>query len=340
VKLASQQGRRRRTIVTVTSVGATKVRYRDAWGNAKLAALWGGLALTWALILATSDGSQGPVMRWRGGIAAGVVFGLLVLRCLLRGVVVDGDGVTRRTVLTTTYVPWADVVGTEFDTPIDATFTLTDGSRVRVETVVDDDQPPLRSAYEAVREQWSLLDGWGEAYPTPRSWWFTLGFIVSGVAVVVGGVVWDDARFDAAHYAQRARREQTGVARVIRVELEEHHHEDGDPTFTTHVAARVRVPGARSVVVDLDRSGDVAARYRHRDEIAVVYNRTNPLDADFADRPHRRSDDSSVDTRSTTGSVLFGLGLVGILGCGSVIAVLRYRRTPTATKRRSARMPR
>ena len=100
------------------------------------------------------------------------------------------------------------------------------------------------------------------------------------------------------------------------------------------------MPGARSVAVDLDRPGNLADRYHAGDEIAVVYDSANPLDADFGDRPNRRSDESSVEMRSTTGPVLFWLGLAGAVVCGSVIAVVRYRRSPTATKRRSAQMPR
>jgi hypothetical protein len=318
-------------------VGATKVRYRDTWSNVGAAAAWAGVALVFGLSAALGDGSQGPVVRGRGGTAGVLVVGLLVVRCLLRGVVVDGDGVTTRTTWTTTFVPWADVVDAEFGNANDATFTLTDGRRVHVTTVAQEDRPPLQSAYLAVREQWSMLDGWGEPYPTETARWCTVAFIVAAVVLVVGAVVWDDARFDAAHYAERADRERAGVARVMDVDVEVHRHEDGDDTYTTHVAARVRVPGARSVAVDLDRPGNLVARYRAGDEIAVVYDSGNPLDADFGDRPKRRSDESSVEVRSTTGPALFWLGVVGAVGCGSVLAVVRYRRSPRATRGRRPR---
>jgi len=66
--------------------------------------------------------------------------------------------------------------------------------------------------------------------------------------------------------------------------------------------------------------------YAEEDPVAVVYDGAHPRDADFADRPNRRSDDDSVEIRSVVGPILLWAGLAGVLGFGAVIVVDWKRR--------------
>lgn len=315
-----------------------RVVYRDWWSNVGFAALFVLLAGVFGAGALTGDGEQGPVIGWVAVPTAAAFLALVVARSLVRGVVVDDDGITERGIWGTTFVPWNVVTAAEFDTRNRANFVLHDRRRICVEAPELPGRLSLRGAYVQVRERWSDGMGRGAAYPGARGGAVTIGFIVSACAMVIGAVVWDDARFDTDRYAARDRRDRVSTVSVMRVHVDEQDHDDGDPTYTTHVIGWLRVPGRSSVRVDLHRAGDVARNFDVEDRVPVVYDPANPRDADFADRPNRRGEHDSAAMRSVTGPLLFGLGLVGVVSCGLAIGVEAVRRGPA--RRRTWLMPR
>ena len=237
-----------------------------------------------------------------------------------RGVVVDDDGVTERAPWATTFVPWNAVRNVEFLDPYHADFVLDDRRRVVVSAPVRRGGPTLREAYVDVLARWSPDMGRGTTYPRPHRRFLTIGFATAALALVAGGVVWDDADYDADRYATRDGRDRDGIAVVTDVRVDEHSGGEGPTTYTTHVRARLRIPDRRSVVVDLHRAGDLGGVYEEEDAVPVVYDTANPRDADFGDRPNRRGDHESVEVRRVVGPVLLAAGIMGVLGFGVAIS--------------------
>ena len=161
--------------------------------------------------------------------------------------------------------------------------------------------PTLREAYVGVLARWSPDMGRGTTYPRPHRRFLTIGFATAALALVAGGVVWDDADYDADRYATRNGRDRDGITVVTDVRVDEHSGGEGPTTYTTHVRARLRIPDRRSVVVDLHRAGDLGGVYQEEDAVPVVYDTANPRDADFGDRPNRRGDHESVEVRRVVG---------------------------------------
>jgi hypothetical protein len=308
--------------------GRMRVVYRDWWRNIGFAALFVVVGGVFGAGAWSGDGEQGPEIGWLAALTAAVFLALGAARSLRRSVVVDDDGITNREIWGTTFVPWTAVTEVEFRGRNRAHFLIHDGSGIRVEAPERPGQLSLRGAYVQVRERWSDGMGRGAIYPGARGRAVSIGFIVAACLMVIGAVVWDDARFDAGRYAARERRDRVGNVSVTRVHVEEQSHEDGDSTYTTYVEGWLRVPGHGSVLVDLHRAGDLARNFAVEDRVPVVYDAARPRDADFADRPNRQGDHDSAVLRSVTGRVAFWIGAVGAVACGLAIGVETARRGP------------
>ena len=304
------------------------VRYRDWWGNIGMAVAVVLVAGVFGVAMWTGSGEGGPVIGWITAPGAVILVAILVVRCLRRGVDVDDDGVTKRDPWATTFVPWCAVRDLEFRNEYDATFVLDDRRRVFVSAPITRGAPSLREAYDDVRRRWSADMGRGNTYPRPGRRFVTLGFWIAALALVLGAGVWDDARFHADAYAARDRRERQGTAVVTHVSVGEHDGGEGDPSYKTHVEARLQIPEGRTVLIDLKRNGDYSDVYDEEDPVAVVYDRAHPRDADFADRPNRESDDDSVEVREVVGPIMLWAGLAGVVAFGIVIVVDWNRRHP------------
>jgi len=313
------------------------VRYRYWPGNVALAGALLAIALAFGVSMWHSDGSQGPVLSWWTLPWALLLVGLLVVRCLRWGVTVDDIGLTMREPLTTTYVPWTSVAEIEFSSAFTAAIRLADGRRVRV-TVGSSREPSLREVYSRVRERWAGVDVGARPYPRPGWRALSIGFIVSAVVVIGGGLVWEDAQYDGDVYAARDLRDRQATAVVARSWVTKQSGGEGGPTYTTYVKARLRVPDGSTVVLEVHRPGELGGVYHEEDPLPVVYDSAHPRDADFADRPNRDANDDSVAVRSTIGAPLYWAGALGVVAFGIVIAFEWF--TPVRLTRRTSRSPR
>ncbi|HEY3672715.1 MAG TPA: PH domain-containing protein [Acidimicrobiia bacterium] len=310
-----------------------KVVYRYWLGNVALAAAVVGVALLFAVALVDGDGSQGPVMRWWSLPPAVLFVSLAVVRCLRWGVDVDDIGITKREPWATTVVPWTSLTEIQF-LPGSRARLRGDGERTTYVTAVErGNQPSLQEVYARVRERWREVGAEARPYPGTKGRWLTLVFWGSAIAVVLGGLLWDDARHDADVYAARDRRDRDATATVADVRVTEH-TSDADTSYTTHVDAWLRLPDEDAVLLKLERPGDVSYDYDNEMRIPVVYDSAHPRDADFADRPNRDANDDSVSLRSVTGPLLYWAGIVGAIVSGIVLSVEWRRRRP-ATRRTS-----
>jgi hypothetical protein len=285
-----------------------------------------------AAVLADSTGSQGPTLGWWGGFSLIAIELVVLVRILRRGVTFDDQGLTRRDVFVTWFAPWIDVTAISFSDHAGAVVLRDGQAQFNFRGSPPSGTPSMAEAYARVRATWDDANREAHAYPNSGLHLWTYGFLCSALAVFLGGVIWDDARSDAAANAARSRRDRHGVAVVSDVRVDEDDNGDGDPTYTTHVDARLRLPDGRLVTVRVHRDGDLASAYHDEDQLPIVYDVAHPLDADFADRPTRRAQESSATTRETAGPLLALAGLVGLLVCGTAMGLawtarLRDRRT-------------
>jgi hypothetical protein len=302
------------------------VRYRDWWGNVGMAIAAVLVAGVFGVVMWTSNGEQGPVITWIALPGAVVFLGLLAVRCFQRSVIVDDDGVTKREPWGSTFVPWRAIRDVTFVNDNDVILQLDDGRRISVHAPPTRGTSSLRWAYSDVRARWSSSMGRGTTYPRPHWRFLTIGFAASAFALVAGGGVWGDAEHDADVYAARDAREREGTAVVAHVRVDERDSGEDGTRYTTHVEARLQIPEGRTLLVDLQRNGDLHDEYDEEDAVAIVYDGAHPRDADFADRPNRAADDDSVALRRDLGPVLFWAGVVGVLGFGVGILIVWNRR--------------
>jgi hypothetical protein len=298
-----------------------RVEYRDPDKNALLAAAIGGVVLVPLAAVVSHSDSAGVELVWS---APGLVVcgALMIARCLRRSVVVDDAGITRRSAWATWFVAWSAIRALTLTGENTCTIARFGGGGdpLTLEVAPGPGEPTLAE----------VCAGWRSAVPHPdrdpqrypRAGRESLCFVmtVSVIALFVGLPVWIEALRDGDAYAARAARERQGVAVVSDVRVETTGDGDGGHNDTTLVTAWLRLDDARVYDLEIHRPGDVARRYAVEDQVPVVYDAAHPRDADFADRPIRRSDDSSVSLRKVTGPVLLFAGLIGVLVVGALMA--------------------
>jgi len=287
-------------------------------------ALWAtvvGVPLVWIVVAAIVRAPQNPpwvVWSLPGFVVLGTV---VIIRCLRREVVVDDAGITKRAVFWTWFVSWGAVRSMDF----------TNHNRVAVTRLGS--EIFLRARVRPVRGDWTLEQACRSAastgsdptssmpgYPEPQHDVLRIAFIASLLALFIGLPVWAVAVHDGHAYDRRAARERHAVAVVSDVWVKKTDDGEGDPEYSTFVAARLRLPPDRLYQIAVHRPDDVASDYDDEDPLPVVYDAAHPTDADFADRPTRQAQDNSVSLRKVTGPMFFFGGLVGVALVGRLMA--------------------
>lgn len=272
--------------------------------------------------------------RWA---VPGVAIGgsVVVARYLRRAVVVDEVGITCRSGWSTEFVAWSSIKRLRFDGETGGHVEFVGGGDpMQVVVHPTADQPSFPDACAERIPEHRDFAGEPQRYPQQGRSWLRVAFIASALSLTIGLPVWLEARAEGDAYVARHARERDAVAVISQVWVEEGSDGEGNADHTTFVTAHLRLDTGRVYEIEVHRPGDLVSHYDEEDPLPVVYDSSHPSDADFADRPTRRAQHSSVALRKTTGPLFFFAGVIGVFGVGSVM-VYDWRRRTRATRRTS-----